>query len=358
MMLVIDKSGSMGGTKMELAKDAAKGAVELLGPNDKVGVIAFEGETYWVCEVQPASNKSFILDKISSIEAGGGTVMAPAMEAAYEALRDTVAKLKHVIILTDGISSPGPFEEIAQNMAQARITCSTVGISFGGEEVDEKLLKEIAQIANGRYYFTDDPASVPQIFAKETVTASKSAINEQPFLPQVMRPTQVLSEISFADAPFLLGYVTTRPKPTCEFILATEKGDPLLAWWRYGLGMTVAFTSDAKSRWAAEWLSWPGFSKFWAQVVRHAIRKSDAKGVFVQVEQKDGKAMVTLDAVQPDGRFLNEAASELMVIEPHGNEQKIAMTQTAPGRYVGEFPADKPGAYHVQLTHQPKGQPA
>src|SRR5262249_40144110 len=132
MVLVIDKSGSMGGTKMELAKDAAKGAVELLGPNDKVGVIAFEGETYWVSEVQPAGNKSYIMDKISSIEAGGGTVMAPAMEAAFEALRDTVAKLKHVIILTDGISAPGPFEEIAQNMAQARITCSTVGISYGG----------------------------------------------------------------------------------------------------------------------------------------------------------------------------------------------------------------------------------
>src|SRR5436853_3830899 len=128
MVLVIDKSGSMGGQKMELAKDAAKGAVELLGPSDKVGVITFEGETYTVCEMQPASNKNYILDKISSIEAGGGTVMAPAMEAAFEALRDTVAKLKHVIILTDGVSAPGPFEEITQNMAQARITCSTIGI--------------------------------------------------------------------------------------------------------------------------------------------------------------------------------------------------------------------------------------
>ena len=99
----------------------------------------------------------------------------------------------------------------------------------------------------------------------------------------------------------------TRPKPTSEVILATETGDPLLAWWRYGLGMSVAFTSDAKTRWAAEWLTWPQFGKFWAQVVRHAMRKSEAKGVFVQTVQKDGKATVTLDAVQTDGRFLNEA---------------------------------------------------
>jgi hypothetical protein len=141
-------------------------------------------------------------------------------------------------------------------------------------------------------------------------------------------------------------------------ILASEKGDPLLAWWRYGLGMSVAFTSDAKSRWAAEWLSWPGYTKFWAQVARHAMRKSDAKGVFVQVARKDGKATVTLDAVNPDGKYLNEAPADLTVIDPTGGEFKAAMTQTAPGRYVSVFAADKPGAYHVQMTQQPKGRPA
>jgi Ca-activated chloride channel family protein len=342
---------------MELAKDAAKGAVELLGPNDKVGVIAFEGETYWVCEVQPASNKNHILDKIAGIEAGGGTVMAPAMEAAYEALRDTVAKLKHVIILTDGISAPGPFEEVSQNMATARITCSTVGVSTNGEEVDEKLLQEIAKIANGRYYYTDDPSNVPQIFAKETVAASKSAINEQPFLPQVVRPTPVLSELDFANAPFLLGYVTTRPKPTSELILATEKGDPLLAWWRYGLGMTVAFTSDAKSRWAAEWVSWPGYSKFWAQVVRHAMRKSEAKGAVVEVAQHDGRATVTLDAVDARGRFLNRADTDLTLIDPQLGQKKVTMQQTAPGRYSATIDTPAAGAYHLELAQKLNGQP-
>jgi Mg-chelatase subunit ChlD len=353
MVLVIDKSGSMGGQKMELAKDAAKGAVELLGANDKIGVIAFEGETYWVCDVQPASNKATVLDRISSIEAGGGTVMAPAMEAAYEALQNTTAKLKHVIILTDGISAPGDFEGIAGNMARAKITVTTVGV---GDDADKKLLEEIAKIGNGRFYYTDDPSSVPQIFAKETVTASKSAINEQPFLPQVLRPTQVLADIDLANAPFLLGYVTTRPKPTSEQILASEKGDPLLAWWRYGLGMTVAFTSDAKSRWAAEWLSWPGYGKFWAQVVRHAMRKSEARGVVVQVAQKDRKATVTLDAVNPAGRFLNQVDTQLTVIDPQLGHRKLAMTQTAPGRYVGEFDTPHAGAYHLEMSQKQQGQ--
>jgi Mg-chelatase subunit ChlD len=349
MVLVIDKSGSMGGIKMEMAKDAAKAAVELLSPKDKVGVIAFEGDFFWICDVQPAANKSSILEKISAIEAGGGTVMGPPMEAAYEALQQTVAKLKHIIILTDGVSEPADFEGIAQTMAQAKMTCTTVAV---GDDCDFKLLQEIARIGNGRYYQSDDPTNIPQIFAKETVTASKSAINEQPFTPIVMRPSQVLSDIKFDDAPFLLGYVTTRPKPTSEVILVTEKGDPLLSWWRYGLGMSVAFTSDAKSRWSAEWVSWPGFSKFWAQVVRNAMRKSDAKGVFVQVDQKDGKAKVTMDAVSAVGKYVNGAETEVTVIEPQGGERKLALTQTAPGRYVGEFDTAKPGTYHLNMTQR------
>ncbi|HEX7448190.1 MAG TPA: FixH family protein [Pirellulales bacterium] len=352
MVLVIDKSGSMGGEKIELAKEAAKSAAELLGGNDKLGVIAFEGDTYWISELQPASNKGRIIDDISRLEAGGGTNMYPAMDEALAALQATVAKLKHVIILTDGISAPGDFEGIANDMATSRITVSTVGV---GEGADEQLLEEIARIGQGRYYFTDDPGSIPQIFAKETVTASKSAIDEQPFLPQVVRPSQALSEIDFEAAPFLLGYVMTRVKPTSELVLSSEKGDPLLAWWRYGLGMTVAFTSDAKSRWAAEWLSWPGYGKFWAQLVRHAMRKSEAKGVAVDVKQQGRRATVAVDAIDAAGRYLNQAETELTVIDPQLGKLKLPMTQTAPGRYTAAFDTPKPGAYHLELVQKQQG---
>lgn len=352
MVLVIDKSGSMGGEKIELAKDAAKSAIELLGNSDKIGVIAFDGEAFWICDVHPASDKGYVLDRVSSIDAGGGTNMYPAMEEAFDALTRTQAKLKHVIILTDGISAPGDFEGIAGSMAQARITVSTVGV---GEGCDQNLLEEIARIGNGRYYFTDDPLSVPQIFAKETVAASKSAINEQPFMAQMVRPTQTLNEIDFESSPFLLGYVITRRKPTSEMILATETGDPLLVWWRYGLGMSVAFSSDAKARWAADWLTWPQFSKFWAQVVRHAMRKADAKGVSLQVAQSDRKASVTLDSIEPSGKFLNNAQTELTVIDPQLGKSKLEMVQVAPGRYQAEFQTPHEGAYQLDFAQKLRG---
>ncbi|TWT99010.1 VWA domain-containing protein [Neorhodopirellula pilleata] len=347
MVLVIDKSGSMGGEKIELAKDAARAAVELLGPRDSIGVIAFDGESYWINELRSASDKGYVIDQIATIDAGGGTNMYPAMSDAYEALAGASAKLKHCIMLTDGISSPGDFEGMAGEMAASRMTVSTVALGQGSSE---ELLEDIARIGGGRYYFCDDPQSIPQVFAKETVEASKSAINELPFLPQVVRPTQVLEGIDLEFAPLLLGYVVTRPKPTCEFVLASESGDPLLAWWRYGLGMTVAFTSDAKARWAAEWLAWPDFGPFWAQVIRHAMRKSDARGIFVDIQTDDERTTVQMDVVDDDGNFIDERPTTVTLIDPQLKLEKIEMRQTAAGRYEAELPSLERGTYQLDLA--------
>ena len=351
MMLVIDKSGSMGGQKIELAKDAAKAAVELLSPRDALGVIAFDGSAYTVSELRTAADRGAIVDAISTIEASGGTNMYPAMVDALDDLRSATAKLKHIILMTDGVSSPGDFEGAATEMSESRITLSTVAL---GEGASEDLLEELATIGGGRYYFCNDPQSVPQVFAKETVEASKSAINELPFTPQLIRPTSVLDGIELDLSPLLLGYVVTRPKPTAEFILSTESGDPLLAWWRYGLGMSVAFTSDAKSRWASEWLGWPDFGTFWAQIVRHAMRKEDNRGVYVDVTRQGNKTLIAMDAIDNNGNFVEEAETKATVIDPKLGRSKIELEQTAPGRFEALIDTPDRGAYHVDLSQQRK----
>lgn len=352
MILVMDKSGSMGGRKIELAKEAARAAVELLGEKDQIGVIAFDGSPYWVSEVRPSTQKGMILDRIASITAGGGTTLHPAMEEAFRALQNTDARLKHVIILTDGYSTPGDFQSLTQDMAAAGITVSTVGIG----DVDQTLLETISELGGGRYYFTDDPAAIPQIFAKETIKASKSAIKEEPFLPVVARATSVLQNIDLDEAPFLLGYVATRPKPTSEVILTTESDDPLLAWWRYGLGMSVAFTSDVHSRWAGEWLTWPGYNRFWAQVMRHAMRKSESEGFFIDIQPLGNRQQVVVDSSQDNGRFLNDAQTELTIVRPDLQTDTVQLQQSAPGRYSGLIDTDQPGPWHFQIRQSLDGE--
>jgi uncharacterized protein YegL len=337
----------MDGEKIEMAKSAARSAVELLGKRDYIGVIAFDGESFVISEMQSARNKGKISDEIARIDAGGGTTMYPAMELAYEMLSATSAKLKHCIVLTDGISEPGDFEGLTQTMVSSKMTVSSVAV---GEGADTDLLEAIARVGKGRHYFTTDPSQVPQIFAKETVTASKSAIDEQPFLPQVVRATHALANVDMDSAPFLLGYVMTRPKPTSEVILSTEKGDPLLAWWRYGLGMTAAFTSDAKNRWSAEWMTWEGFGRFWTQVIRHVMRKSDARGIIVDVQRDGKRTSVNVDAVDEIGQFFNNADVELTLINPNLKRDAFELEQTAPGRYHTEFDTDISGAWHMEIA--------
>lgn len=353
MVLVIDKSGSMGGQKIELAKDAARGTVELLSNRDQIGVLAFDGSPYWVSQMTSASQKAAVADRIASIEAGGGTSLYPALEEAFQALQATSAKLKHIIILTDGYSTPGEFEGITQDMAAQRITVSTVGLG----EVDQALLERMAEIGRGRSYFSTDPSNVPQIFARETMTASKSALNEEPFLPLMVRATSVLDGVALDDAPFLLGYVVTRPRPTSEIILVQpETGDPVLAWWRYGLGMSVAFTSDAKTRWAADWLTWEGFTPFWAQIVRHCMRKTETRGLTIDLQRIGSQTHLTVDSLNSTGEFLNNARTTLTIIDPKLSTRSLTMQQTAPGRYMAVFETPTSGTWNLQFTQTRDGQ--
>ena len=308
MMLVIDKSGSMGGEKIEMAKEAARAAVELLGPSDKVGVLAFEGENFWVSEMHPCTDKGFVLDRIAGLEAGGGTVMAPAMEEAHETLRSTVAKLKHMIILTDGISSPGDFEGIAQAMAADRITCSTVAM---GGDADQPLLEEIARLGNGR--FVRRPTTPPRCRRssprRPSPPASRQSTSSR-FRRRSSAPTQVLAEIRLDEAPFLLGYVVTRAKPTAEVILATESGDPLLAWWRYGLGMSVGVhlrRQGALGRRVG--LTGPSSASSGPRSPATPCARPKPREQSFRSSGRGGKAVVSLDAIEPSGRFLNRVAN-------------------------------------------------
>lgn len=353
LLLVLDRSGSMTGQKIEMTKEAAKEAVELLSPQDYVGVVAFDSEAFWVAQVQSAADKGSVEDKIASIEAGGGTNIAPGLEMAYSALSSCPAKIKHVVLMTDGVSQPGPFYELTTKMAGDQMTVSTVGV---GSDADQNLLTQMAEWGNGRFYFTDNPQNIPQIFARETMTASKSSLQETPFQVQVVRPADFLAGVPLETAPYLLGQVLVKTKPTAELWLVSERGDPLLATWRYGLGQTAAFTSDARNRWAVEWLRWEGFGKFWVQLTRKLRRPAALKNFPATVTRENNGFRLRVDAVNEAGDFVSDLQGEVLVVAPDGTQKKLPLNLSAPGQLDTFWPASAKGAYHAQVLLKRDGE--
>ena len=346
IVCVIDRSGSMAGEKLALAKEGAIASVEVLKSKDQVGIVCFDSDADWVAELQSAANKEAIVNEISKVSVGGGTYVASGMHRAYEALSQCNAKLKHCIVLTDGISE-GTLEEhvaLATQMSAEDITISTVGIG----EADQKFLQAIADAGNGEAYFTNDFGSLPQIFSKETLRASKSMLVEEPFVPKVLAARdQILKGIEMAEAPLLLGYVATTPKETARVVLASDYGDPILAAWNYGLGRSVAFTSDAKNRWAADWVSWPSYGKFWSQVIR-SVMATGSTSVLQQsaaITVDKGQVKMTIDTRDREGRFLDMVRPDVAIVGASGEARKLASSHVAPGLYESQFPIETYGEF-------------
>ncbi|MGB0743301.1 MAG: VWA domain-containing protein [Opitutales bacterium] len=332
MVLVIDKSGSMSGVPIALARQAAKSAADLLSSNDQIAVIGFDSQPVVICDMTSAGNKGAISNSIDSLAAGGGTNLYPAMLLGNDMLSRASAKIKHMIILSDGQSAGGDYLGLAQDMSNRGMTVSTVAL---GSNSARALMANIAQTGRGRYYETTDPASVPQIFTKETMQASKSAIKEDLYGAILTGDHPVMSGYEDANLPLVLGYVMTRANPTAQVLLIAETGDPLLAITRYGLGSGLAYTSDLTERWGSEWLSWSGGSKFWAQVLRGILKKETGAGMslFDRVEGDSWHFEVRRhDASMRPVNQINWTAS---VVDQAGESKPVELKQVGLGRYEG-----------------------
>jgi Mg-chelatase subunit ChlD len=353
--LVIDRSGSMSGPKIEMAKESARATAEVLEPNDLITVIAFDNQPYTIVRVQKASNRLRISTDIARIQPGGGTNILPALQEAYQTLAPVNAKVKHVILMSDGQASYDGIAEVCQEMRANRITVSAIGIG----DADRNLLQMVAENGDGRFYMADDASELPKLFLKDTKEVQKSQLVEDAIKAIVVKRAELIEGTGVEDAPYLRGYVSTKPKPMSEVILVSdERGEPLLARWHVGLGQVVAWTSDVKNRWAVDWLAWPGYQKFWAQLVRTTMRHKQLEGYDLDAEVVAGVAHVSVDAVSRDDRFVNDLDTTLQIIDPKTNKtvRELPMNQTAAGRYEAEFPVDRYGSYILKAVHKRDNQ--
>jgi Mg-chelatase subunit ChlD len=352
MVLVLDRSGSMSGLPIEMAKAAAKATADVLAADDLIEVIAFDSAPTRVVRMTPAKHRARIQGDIARIQAGGGTEIFSALDAAYQTLTVTRARRKHVILLTDGQAPHNGIRDLMQAMVAEGITASVVALGGG---IDEALVHMIADGGGGRLYKVADPQSLPRVFTRETEMVSRNAAVEEYFQPKVVSPADFLRGIDMSSAPFLHGYVATKMKPPpAQEILQSEVNEPILARWHVGLGWSLAWTSDVKNLWAVEWLRWPGYGQFWGQLVREHMRqkKRQQYDMRAEIDNATGHVKASIDAIGGDDRFQNGLDAKLTVTgpQPNGETRKMPMRQTAPGRYESDFPLERFGSFLLHAS--------
>lgn len=353
LLFVIDKSGSMGGgpdgdTKLDLAKSAAIAAADIMNPTDQIGILAFDAGWHWTVPFRPVGRGEWINNVLSTLRADGGTKLYDAMVEARRAILEKEAAIKHVIVLSDGLSEKADFQALAAELARARVTVSTVSV---GTDADVTLLADLARDANGRSYLAVDPQLVPQIFTAETLLISRDLLVERSFAPSIAQATGPMRGFSAHALPPLRGYVLTYPKPRAE-LLMTAGEDPLLVSWRHGLGRVMAFTSDLSGRWGREWVAWQGLPQWTSQLARATMRRIEETRTRV-VFRADGDAVrVVTDLFAADGRFMNQIDLHAKVTGPSGKTVEHALPQSAPGRYEGTFTPQERGTHFVTLFAQ------
>ncbi len=334
LIIALDKSYSMKGPKMELAKEAAKAALGMLNEEHRFGLVAFDWHTHNIVPLQFVRDLERLQDRIDRIEASAQTNFYPALEAALDQLAAVDSEVRHVILVSDGRTYPDEYERLVLRMRDEKITVSTVAI---GVESDRDLLADIALWGDGNAYTIEDPTSVQNILIDETMNQLPDSTREETIPVELHGQSEALAGIDIAAAPDLYGRIATVLKDSAELILsagsgARESQEPILASRHVGLGKTWMFTSDLEPRWASDWMDWAELPQLVAQIVRDAADRRAGAEWDLRLHRVDDRLEAELSVIREDGRFSSNLAPRLALLR--GDRRREAtMKRTAPGLY-------------------------
>lgn len=353
MALVIDQSGSMCApsvengtvTGLDLAKQAAIAGISELRNTDEAGVLAFDDHYNWTVPIGPATDLDDIENEIQSIGYGGGTSIYPALEQAYKEIAKSDAKIKHIILLTDGQDEYHGYDDLLENITKDNITVSTVAV---GEGADQDILAQIADTCGGRFYYTDVNNSIPRIFAQEVYLSTKTYLVNEEFYPIVTADSEILTSIMDEGCPPLYGYVAATPKAAADVILQSEEGDPILTTWQYGLGRTIAWNSDANNEWTAQFAAWEQYPLLWSNLIQYVIADTQLGNDSFELNKEGNQVTMTYETPEYD----TDTEVHAVVTKEDGQSQEILLEAVKPGTYEAAIDAGEVGVYSISMRKQ------
>ncbi|MCG3184796.1 MAG: hypothetical protein ICCCNLDF_02926 [Planctomycetes bacterium] len=366
LVVALDKSGSMGAmvgnfTKMELANEGCARSIRLVPPNSYFGMLAVDTEPDWVVPFAPLKDKSAAANMARTNQVGGGGIYTDvAIREAVDALRLSKASSKHVVLFSDGQDTErqeGVLDSVEKIHQDEQVTFSTICL---GEGPDEGFLRNLAQVGGGRYFLVKDAADLPAVFSREAALAAGNFIREEEFRPWHGLPGSLTDGVVFEKepAPPLLGYVaaTARPEAHVWLWADEDKERPLLATWNIELGKALAFTSDARDRWADRWLGWDTYDELWQRWIRRLLPEPERiEGVETEWSINRTGPVLTLS-------FFDEAGHPRELVNPiaevsgaDGSSTPAAALPVGSGTYRVQLTRSGSGGYSAYVRERPAG---
>lgn len=171
LAVVLDRSGSMTGAKLEKTKQAAMQLVDRLAPNDIFSLVIFSDEARVLVPAQRVEDKEALKERIESIEADGSTALYAGVKMGADQLGEFFSSkhINRVILLSDGLANVGPstpreLRRLGSRLAERGISVTTIGV---GDDYNEDLMAGLAEASDANYYYVQDTEKLPEIFAKE-----------------------------------------------------------------------------------------------------------------------------------------------------------------------------------------------
>ncbi len=375
IVITMDRSGSMameaghGRTKIQLADLSAVQVLDMLSPQDELGVIAVDSAAHVVADLDPIEGRENALrKKILSVESeGGGIFIYEALAASANMLVTAKSQTRHILLFADANDSeePGDYKRLLDACAKANVTVSVVGLGTE-KDSDAELLRDIARRGGGQIYFTEDAEDLPRIFAQDTFIVARSAMVESPTPLQTTAAMLSMSGRTFvppAAGGFNLCYLRDGASPAV--LTADEYHAPFVASWQAGLGRVIAYTGEADGELTGAIGAWKDVGSFHSSLARWiAGAESPLPGEMLVTQQvSNGACRISL---QLDPERTNASVVQVPVVTTLSGLPGVApataktkMKWITPDELSVEIPlrgdetylssVDVPGAGHVSL---------
>jgi len=383
LCLLVDRSGSMEGDKLERAKQAAAAAAAALTKDDRIAVVAFSDAPQVLVDPRRAGDPEPVRRGLDAMRADGNTAMFAALDAGYRILEREPSPIRHLVLLSDGRSTDdGRWKDLVTSMAERKITLSTIAIGF---DVDPIRMNRLAEWGGGTCWSANHAHEVPQIVtldARRVVGARdrRGRDAERP-APEREEPRETPAPEPPRESPAPRAAVRLVPDPTVpreafrgleddalpevaspergrpRFLAwvaarAGDDGPPALAYWRYGLGTVAALTVDPEAASERALREHAELARIVAQLFRSLLPDAprDPFEFRHEVRGEDGEDRFSLWVVGEDGQARTDLDVALSWVDSgEGGGDRALRPERRGGRYEAALPRGAgPGRVRVR----------